>query len=195
MTEPTLKYGYYVMQTAPAKETVTIAVLKAAVGDLHEADYFSPVVQHRKKIRGKWTDIYRRLIPGYVFIRICTGSVLDYYENIKSVPELTKLLGKHGDKNDIFTRLSAKEENWLETLLKGSGRGKGNKGDTEEPKSIGLSQVRIDDKDHISIISVPLKGLEGQIRRINLHRRIAEVEVPFMNTTALIHIGIEICTS
>ena len=33
--------------------------------------------------------------------------------------------------------------------------------------------------------------LEGMIRKINLHKMIAEVEVPFMNGETVIHLGVE----
>ena len=34
--------------------------------------------------------------------------------------------------------------------------------------------------------------MQGQIRKINLHKRRAEVEVDFMNQKTVIHLGIEI---
>ena len=43
----------------------------------------------------------------------------------------------------------------------------------------------------MTILSGPLKSVEGQIKKINLHRRIAEVEVDFMNRKTVVYLGIE----
>lgn len=126
-------------------------------------------------------------------MRINIVSILDYFENIKYVLEFIKLLGKHGDNNCGFIKPSAKEENWPEILLQDGEEGKEFKEGIGDAKSIGFSQVRVNDKGHIFIIGGSLKGLKGQIRRIDLHKRIAEVEVSFMNATVMIHLGIEIC--
>ena len=56
---------------------------------------------------------------------------------------------------------------------------------------VGLSQVSVSEDDVITILSGPLKSMEGYIRKIDLHRRIAKVEVEFMNRKTVIHLGIE----
>ena len=56
----------------------------------------------------------------------------------------------------------------------------------------GLSKVVVGEDKQIKIISGPLKNLEGQIKKMNLHKRIAVVEVEFMGNRSLIHLGIEI---
>ena len=56
---------------------------------------------------------------------------------------------------------------------------------------IQLSQVSVSEDDAVTILSGPLKNMEGYIRKIDLHRRIAKVEVDFMNRKTLIHLGIE----
>ena len=43
----------------------------------------------------------------------------------------------------------------------------------------------------VTILSGPLKDMEGYIKKIDLHRRIAKVEVDFMNQKTLLHLGIE----
>ena len=56
---------------------------------------------------------------------------------------------------------------------------------------VDLSQVSVSEDDVITILSGPLKSMEGYIRKIDLHRRIAKVEVEFMNRKTVIHLGIE----
>lgn len=64
----------------------------------------------------------------------------------------------------------------------------------EEPDAsvVGLSKVAVGENRQIKIMSGPLKNLEGQIKKINLHKRIAVVEADFMGNRALLHLGIEI---
>ena len=57
---------------------------------------------------------------------------------------------------------------------------------------VGLSRVTVGEKRQIRIIDGPLKNLEGQIKKVNLHKRIAAVEAEFMGSKSLIHLGIEI---
>ena len=68
--------------------------------------------------------------------------------------------------------------------------GKSGRDLTDNTVEIGLSQIQADG-DAITILSGPLKNMEGYIRKIHLHRRIAEVEVDFMGRKTVIHLGIE----
>ncbi|WP_443029438.1 KOW motif-containing protein [Sporofaciens musculi] len=52
--------------------------------------------------------------------------------------------------------------------------------------------MAVGENQRIKIISGPLKNLEGQIKKINLHKRIAIVEAEFMGNRTLLHLGIEI---
>ena len=109
------------------------------------------------------------------------------YLELKQVPTLTKLLGKDGE---LFVALPENEAQWLEQIMVlGGGR------ETKEASmrlEVGLSQVRVNEQDVVEILSGPLKHVEGQIKKIRLHRRIAEVEVDFMGRKTVIHLGIEL---
>jgi len=143
---------------------------------------FSLTRRMRKKIHGKWKDIRERLLPGYVFVR--TEDVGLLYEALRTVPALTRLLGRSGGtENDYFTALSDRDVRWLSKLT-----GNVNAINPE----VALSQVQFDQNDEIRIISGPLADMTGMIKRINLHRRCAEVEVEFMNQKSVVFLGIEL---
>ena len=129
----------------------------------------------RKKFRGKWIEVRERLLPGYVFVT--TEGAQELYTQLKKVPLLTRMLGIE---TDCFVRLSRQEERWLDRLMGAS-----------EKNEVGLSQIAFDEGNEVVIVSGPLKDMEGMVKKINLHRRIAEVEVPFMNGSTVIHLGIE----
>ncbi len=82
-----------------------------------------------------------------------------------------------GRKGTCFC-LCRKEAAWLEQTTGGG---------TEA----SLSLVKVIEGDGIRILSGPLKDMEGRIRKINLHKRTAEVEVDFMNRKTVVHLGIE----
>ena len=57
---------------------------------------------------------------------------------------------------------------------------------------VELSRIAVGDDGQIRIISGPLKNLAGQIKKINLHKRIAVIETEFMGGRSRIYLGIEI---
>ena len=58
--------------------------------------------------------------------------------------------------------------------------------------SVGISQVMIRDENQLKVLSGPLRNMEGQIKKVNLHKRIAEVEMEFMGSKRLVYMGFEI---
>ena len=102
------------------------------------------------------------------------------------MPAFTRMLGKDGEQ---FVPLSEHEAEWLNRLaavpLQDSGLS------SDQNMEVQLSKVSVSEDDAVTILSGPLKNMEGYIRKIDLHRRIAKVEVDFMNRKTLIHLGIE----
>ena len=56
---------------------------------------------------------------------------------------------------------------------------------------VGISKIAVEEGNQIRILSGPLKDLEGQIRKVNLHKRIAEVEMEFMGSRSVVYLGVE----
>lgn len=56
---------------------------------------------------------------------------------------------------------------------------------------VEISQIAVEEGEQIKILSGPLKNFKGQIRKINLHKRIAEVEMEFMGSKSVVYLGIE----
>ncbi len=52
--------------------------------------------------------------------------------------------------------------------------------------------MTVSEGDVVTVVDGPLKDLEGHVKKIHLHRRIAEVEVNFMGRKTVIHLGIEL---
>lgn len=156
---------------------------------------FHPLRHVRKKFHGEWKDLHEKLLPGYVFIM--SDSVRDLYMELRKVPLFTKVLGRDGGE---FAALWESEAEWLERLIGTLEQWDCEAGDTEagckdgdwQPVEVGLSQVSVSALDEITILSGPLKNVEGKIRKINLHKRIAEVEVDFMGKRTVVYLGVEL---
>ena len=207
----------YVIYTGAGRESTAKALILKLVPPELYTRVFYPFRHMRKKIAGDWADIYEWLIPGYIFV--ITDRVNDFYTALRRVPRLTKLLGtmvSETGRNSgadlsvnfsrIFTPISDAEEAWLRALLgdnwfdlaspdpdAASGSG-GNAPDASDNAVAALSMIDFDENDRVRILSGPLMTLSGLVRRIDLHRRFAEVELIFMGTPQLLRLGLEILT-
>ena len=167
---------YYVIQVAPGMEDKAEEQIKAMIEKGLYDRCFHPVRHMKKKIRGEWKESREKILPGYVFVT--SDDIRGLYLRLAFVPTFTKILGKDSDQ---FTPLSEHEVEWLEKIT-----------DLEdESVEVGLSQIIVSEDDEIMIVSGPLKNEEGYIKKIDLHRRIAKVEVDFMNRKTILHLGIE----
>lgn len=183
---------YYVLQVAPGTETKTETHILNTLPDSLYGQCFHPMRHMRKKFHGNWKDIHEKLLPGYIFIT--TDHIRELYQELKKVPMLTKLLGRS---DGYFVPMNERETEWLEKLMGSSGSGTETAGraagDTgQKQHEVSLSQVCVDEGSNIRIISGPLANMDGRIKKINLHKRTAEVEVEFMNRITLIYLGIEL---
>ncbi len=169
------KDRYYVIQVAPRAEANTEALIRARLDARLYSRCFHPLRHVRKKFRGQWQDIHEKLLPGYVFLT--APSAPELYEGLRQVPALTKLLGRN--EGNLFVSLLPEEIQWLEKVTAG--------GD-----EVRISLVTVSEGDVVTVVDGPLKDLEGHVKKIHLHRRIAEVEVNFMGRKTVIHLGIEL---
>lgn len=171
---------YYVIQVAPGKEEETEKFIEERVSQEWYFSCFHPVRHVRKKFRGVWKDRHEKLLPGYVFID--SKNARELYLDLKRIPMMTKLLGWE---REFITALTKEETDWLERIVSAGEDGK-------LTGEVGLSQIEVDENDKVRILSGPLKDMEGMVKRINLHKRIAEVEVVFMGRKTTIHLGVEV---
>ena len=177
---------YYVIQVASGMEDRVEEQIGIIVEKGLYDEGFHPIRRVKKKIRGEWKELREKLLPGYVFIT--SDEVGELYQKLRDVPAFTKMLGKDGEG---FLPLADHEVEWLKRIT-GLGGGKNSsKNRNSKDMEVQISQVSVSEDDEITILSGPLKNMEGYIKKIDLHRRIAKVEVDFMNRKTVIHLGIE----
>ena len=96
------------------------------------------------------------------YVFMISDDPVQLYQVLKQIPDLTKMLGK--DKEEIFP-LSEDEVAFLKSFGEG---------------------------EQIVVEKGPLKGKEGLIRRIDRHKRIAEIEIEFLGELRKARVGLEI---
>lgn len=126
----------------------------------------------RKSGRGEWTVQKKVLFPGYVFV--ATEDMDQLYQSLKSVAGLTKLLGTGRE----VVPLTEEEKQFMLDF-----------GGEEQvvPMSEGIIENSV-----TKILSGPLKGKEGLIRKIDRHKRKAWLEVEMFGRKQEIEVGVEI---
>ena len=190
---------YYVLQVMPGKEEKAEAYISVILPDTLYGECFHLTRHMRKKFHGKWMDVREKLLPGYVFID--TENVKKLFLELKKVPMLTNIVGRDGWS---FARMQDSDIEWLEKIrefgvctvsqeCRKNSKEKKSVSSAGRPwYEVGLSQVSVDEGEQIQIVSGPLKGIEGMVKKVHLHRRMAEVEIPFMKRKTVIYLGIEL---
>lgn len=185
----------YVIYTGVGREQAVKKLIDRTVPRELYARCFYPYRHLRKKIGGDWADIYEWLIPGYLFV--ITDRVTEFSVALRAVSRsgrYIRLLG--GSQNVAFTPVDPAEEAWLRRLLGDRWFDVDNAPDApgfpDDNAVAELSAVDFDENDRVRILSGPLMNFSGSVRRIDLHRRFAEVEVQFMGTVQLLRLGVEI---
>lgn len=182
---------YYVLQVAPGEEDKTEALIRVILPDKLCGECFHLTRHMRKKFHGEWVDVREKLLPGYVFITAEDAEEL--FLELKKVPVFTNIVGRDGWS---FAEMAEGDVEWLEKIRECGIQDTLDRDKTDNKSviwnEVGLSQVNMDEENHIRIVSGPLKGIEGMVKKICLHKRIAEVEIPFMKRNTIICLGIEL---
>ena len=133
---------------------------------------FIPRFQQKKRFLGEWHMQNEILFPGYVFL--IPEHLETLTESLKQVVGMTKLL-KTGE---AITPLSEQEVALLQKL--GS-----------EKQEVSMS-TGIIEGDAVHIFDGPLQGMEGLIKKIDRHKRIAYLEVEMFDRKVEMRVGLEI---
>lgn len=167
---------WYAMQVISGQENRTILLTEKMVPKMILEHSFVPRRRIRKKFHGVWHEITEKLFPGYVFMISDQPQLL--YEKLKMIPALTKMLGRC---EEYFTPLSKTDIQMIKKLWN----------ETEDCE-VQISKIMVEEGNEIRILSGPLSNLEGQIKKVNLHKRTAAVEMEFMGNKSMVYLGIEL---
>lgn len=134
---------------------------------------FHLVRSRRKKYEGQWQTVHEDLFPGYVFID--TDQPDRVYMELKKTPKHKLLFSD----DEFVSTLDKHESDLMGRLADPNGR-------------IGISRVRIGEDGKVHYLSGPLEQMGDMVRKVNLHKRIAEIEAEVMGRKRILYLGIDI---
>ncbi|MCD7717369.1 MAG: antiterminator LoaP [Lachnospiraceae bacterium] len=133
---------------------------------------FIPYYKEQRKLHGEWFLLKKVLFPGYVFM--ITDVPEELWYDLKKVQGLTKLLVTDGE----MIPLSDEE---VDFLLRFGG----------EEQVVEISKG-VFEGSRVKVISGPLVGKEGLIKKIDYHKRKAILEVEMFGRKQQIRFGLEV---
>ena len=163
---------WYVMQVRTGTEENIRCQCQRLISSNVLERCFIPYYQQKKRFQGEWHIQERILFPGYVFL--IAENLEQLAENLRKITGMTRLLGT----GDEIIPLSQEE---VELLLK---LGK-------EEQLVAMS-TGIIENDQVRILTGPLQGMEGYIRKINRHKRKAWVSIEMFGRSVDMEVGLEI---
>ncbi len=133
---------------------------------------FIPYYEEKRKYQGQWHTQKKILFPGYVFL--VSDNVERLFEALKCITAWTKMIGTGRE----VVPLSDSEAALLERMV-------------NKDKVVEMS-LGVIENDEVRILQGPLQEMEGTIRKIDRHKRIAWLEIEMFGRTVNMQVGCEI---
>lgn len=171
---------YYVIYTQTGKEEKVIDAIKNKLHSKDDFEVFSPYRKSLRKYKDELKEVVERCFPGYIFVE--TDKPKELFFDLYWVDEYTKLLGREGITYN-FTPLNEEESRMIDILYN-----KNNNRTTE------ISDIEVNEGQIVKVLDGPLDGLEGIIKKVNLHKRQVVIGFPFCNRNVEATLGINIIT-
>lgn len=163
---------WYVIQVMSGEERRTLELCKALIDQPSDCELFLPEIEAMKRYHGEWHKEKRIMFPGYLFV------VTDYLEQLiltlNKIPKLTKVLGCER------TPVPLKEEE-IELLQRVM----------NHDHVVEVSEGFLEG-DQLVVMAGPMKGMEGMVKRIDRHKRLAWFEVELFGRLVEAVMGIEV---
>lgn len=163
---------WYVVQVRSGTEHNIRIQCNKKIPDTIMERCFIPYYEEKKKQNGSWNTLQKILFPGYIFM--ITEDVEKLFFHLKTIEGMTKLIGTG---NDIIP-LTEEEIIFLQRL-------------GGEEQIVSMSEGIIEGTQ-VTIISGPLKGMEGLIQKIDRHKRKAWLALEMFGKMQQVEVGLEI---
>ena len=163
----------YAVQVTSGQEEHTRSMVLRTLADV-VSDCYTPAYECALKRNGEWRRVTRMLFPGYVFVETADPAALR--DRLRTVPAFTRLLGAS---DESFLALTDDEVAWLNAFT------------NVETHVVEMSEGVIEG-DCVLVTKGPLRGHEGQIAKVDRHKRLAELEFQMFGRTKRVRIGLEI---
>lgn len=165
--------NWYAVKVRSGREDKIVKACDILVNRHVLKECFIPRYKRMRKLRGQWFYIEEILFKGYVFM--ITDHVDELFNELKKIPDLTKILGNDGE--NIYP-IYEEEAMLLERF-----------GGSERVVDVSCGYI---EGDCIRITNGPLMGYEGNIVKIDRHKRIAYVDISLFEQITTVQVGLEI---
>ena len=163
----------YAIQVASGQEAKVEELIRRFVEEDMIGEIFVPRFEAMRRWKGEWHKRAERLTPGYLSVE--TSDVEKLALQLRRVPAFTKLLGN----NEVFIPLNDEEVAWLNVF-------------TDNDRRVIEMSEGIVEGSKVIVLRGPLRGHEAEIKRIDRHRRMAELDVSMLGRMKTIRLGLEI---
>lgn len=163
----------YAIQVASGQEAKVEELIRRFVDERMVGEIFVPRFEAMRRWKGEWHKRAERLAPGYLFVETHDAEKLAL--QLRRVPAFTKLLGN----NEVFIPLNDEEVAWLNAF-------------TGNDRRVVEMSEGIVEGSKVIVLRGPLMGHEAEIKRIDRHRRMAELEIRMLGRMKTIRLGLEI---
>ena len=146
--------------------------LKQLINTVYPDEDIKILIPKRKlkeRRQGKTHEVVKKLFPGYVLIK--TVMAINMYYRLSKLPMVYSIL------KDECEPVPIRDEEMAEILAL-----------TSEGDTIGFSEV-YREGDRITVVSGPLKGLEGIIEKFDARKKRIKVRIQFMGKERRIDLG------
>lgn len=166
---------WYVVQTASGKEQEAVEKCRRAIDRETAGMIFTPSYQYQKKYQGAWHLERKLLFDGYVFLESNRPDELE--QSLERIPGVVTPVRIGGG----FYPIRSEEESFLKKLLDGS-------------DCVAVSTGFLVNR-RLVIEQGPLRAWNGHtefIRKIDRHKRIAELEIVLWKEVRRMRVGLEV---
>lgn len=169
----TSKGKWYVAQVRSGQERQVRDFCRCTIDSTIMNDCFLPEYETMWKHAGEWKPFKKLLFPGYVFM--VSSQAEGLAKSLEKIPYPVRLLGAS---DDTYTALADGERDWFLSFMDGK-------------HCVRMSEGYIEG-DKVTVTRGPLLGLEGDIRRIDRHKRRAYLDATMFGRTLPISVGLEV---
>ena len=163
---------WYVIQVLNGNEINVCEKCRQAVSPDAYGDFFVPMYVCMRRYQGEWNKEYKVLFPGYFFVDSEHADVLEQELSVVSRIAKPVCVGKD------FVPIHEEEQAFLEEMMDAS-------------HIIQMSTGNIINGE-FDIYEGPLQKKGTYIKRIDRHKRIAEMDVKLLGESRRVRVGLEI---
>lgn len=163
---------WYVVQVMSGKELQCCNLCRRYIKKEIYQDMFVPQYIQKKRYQGAWHEEKKILFPGYFFVD--TEQIDEVLQELSYVPEMTKVLRT----GETVTAITREEQSYLSDML-----------DDDYVVQVSTGFVVGDD---ICITEGPLRNYQGYIKKIDRHKRVADLEINFFGRMTPVQVGLEV---